>query len=178
MKDKHLIIILLVVIAILAAAVCLTFFSNNLKEDAYVDIMVNDTICRGDSLNVQLMDVNKTPIVDKKVNITFTNGNETYNYFSVTNKYGIATMKIDLDPGNYTVKVDYNGDEIYASNSSIKEITVLEEVKQAEASTAANDPGAFYSPQAGRVIYTGEVQFAPDYHHWKHLGNNEWVKID
>ena len=40
------------------------------------------------------------------------------------------------------------------------------------------DDGAFYSEQAGRTIYTGEVQLGPDDHYWKHLGNNEWVMID
>ena len=40
------------------------------------------------------------------------------------------------------------------------------------------DKGAFYSQQAGKTIYTGEVQLAPDGHYWKHMGNNEWVKSD
>ena len=49
---------------------------------------------------------------------------------------------------------------------------------QHSAASANYDSGAFYSEQAGRTIYTGEVQLAPDDHHWKHLGNNEWVRID
>ncbi|WP_299526203.1 hypothetical protein [uncultured Methanobrevibacter sp.] len=45
-------------------------------------------------------------------------------------------------------------------------------------SQETKDPGAFYSDQAGRTIYTGEIETGDDDHQWKHLGNNEWEKID
>lgn len=45
-------------------------------------------------------------------------------------------------------------------------------------SSNSDDSGAFYSAQEGRIIYTGEIHDAPDGHQYKHLGNNEWEKID
>ena len=48
-----------------------------------------------------------------------------------------------------------------------------------DSSSSSNyDSGAFYSAQEGRTIYTGEIHDAPDGHQYKHLGNNEWEKID
>ena len=45
-------------------------------------------------------------------------------------------------------------------------------------SSNSDDSGAFYSAQEGRTICTGEIHDAPDGHQYKHLGNNEWEKID
>lgn len=64
--------------------------------------------------------------------------------------------------------------QVASGNGTVK----AKSVTVAKHSASKADPGAFYSYQDGRTIHTGEVQLAPDGHHWKHLGHNEWVKID
>lgn len=56
--------------------------------------------------------------------------------------------------------------------------TAKHSASSSSSSSTKSDPGAFYSYQDERMIHTGEIVLAPDDHHWKHLGYNEWVKID
>ena len=45
-------------------------------------------------------------------------------------------------------------------------------------SPGSSNNGAFYSAQTEKTYYVGEIDLAPDGHHYKHMGNNEWVRID
>lgn len=44
-------------------------------------------------------------------------------------------------------------------------------------SSQESDPGAFYSAQSEKMIYTGDIQ-EMEGHHYKHLGYNKWEEID
>ena len=73
-----------------------------------------------------------------------------------------------------------------STNETIDEMVDDIEYEESQSSEAQNykseqsdvDEGAFYSAQHGRTIYTGEIDYAPDEHYWRHLGNNEWERID
>ncbi len=181
MENKNIIIILLVVIVILAAAIGFTLLNPlNAKEPTKIRITSDKEQYEGGTLTIKLTDLNKTPISKEKVNITITNskGKVVAKDVVKTNSKGKAKLDLDLKKGKYKVNATYGGNENYTGNSTTQKLTIKEEVVQAEPAQNS-DPGAFYSAQAGRVIYTGEIQpNAPDGHTWKHLGYNQWVKID
>lgn len=51
------------------------------------------------------------------------------------------------------------------------------ETQSESSSSQESDPGAFYSAQSEKMIYTGDIQ-EMEGHHYKHLGNNKWEQID
>ncbi len=181
MENKNIIIILLVIIIILIAAIGFTLLNPlNAKEPIKIRITSDKEQNEGGTLTIKLTDLNKTPISKEKVNITITNskGKVVAKDVVKTNSKGKAKLDLDLKKGKYKVNATYGGNENYTGNSTTQKLTIKEEVVQAEPAQNS-DPGAFYSAQAGRVIYTGEIQpNAPDGHTWKHLGYNQWVKID
>ena len=181
MENKNIIIILLVVIVILVAAIGgVLLYQTTLKEPTKIIITSDKEQYEGGELSIRLTDLNKTPISKEIVNVTIINskGKVVVDDVVKTNSKGKAKLDLDLKKGKYKVTVSYGGNENYTGNSTTQKLTIKEEVVQAEPAQNS-DPGAFYSAQAGRVIYTGEIQpNAPDGHTWKHLGYNQWVKID
>ena len=205
MENKNIIIILVAIIIILSGAIGFALLNPlNAKEPCKVLITSDKEQYEGGEISIVLADLNKTPISKEIVNITITNskgkvvvddvvktnskGKAKLNldlkkgkYKVVddvvkTNSKGKAKLDLDLKKGKYVVNVTYGGNENYTGNNTTQKLTIKEEVVQAAENS---DPGAFYSAQAGRVIYTGEIQAnAPDGHTWKHLGYNQWVKID
>ena len=75
--------------------------------------------------------------------------------------------------------IDVNNTTI--ANKTIKITLKDEDNEKYTYSIVTNKKGvaklAFYSGQAGRTIYTGEVQEGPDGNWYQHVGYNEWVRI-
>ena len=176
-KNKIIIIALIVVIAILIIGL-VAIMPNFGKEKSNITIKSNDTISQGESIKIKLTDVNGTPIDNETVNVTIKDENGTVEKkVAVTNKKGVAKLKVDEDPGNYTVDVTFTGNDNFTENSTTQNVEVKAEIVDSEPSED-NDSGAFYSAQEGRIIYTGEIHDAPDGNRYKHLGYNEWVQVD
>ena len=134
-------------------------------------IKVKSPVYEGDKVKITLIDVNNTTIANKTIKITLKDeDNEKYTYSIVTNKKGVAKLKLDKGPGEYKIKCKFKGDDKYNPCNKTKKITIEEEESD-------YDEGAFYSGQAGRTIYTGEVQEGPDGNWYQHVGYNEWVRI-
>lgn len=178
-KNKIIFAILIAVIAILMVGAA-SAFSLFGKTQTKLNITGEDTLYPGDNLTINLTNDKGEAIENATVNITVTgdNGfNKTANV--TTNKSGIAVLEIDYEAGTYAVNCSYAGDDDFEASDISKNITVkANEVATSDDSSSSGDPGAFYSAQEGRIIYTGEVHDAPDGHKYKHLGNNEWQKID
>ena len=137
----------------------------------------------GSAVSVKLTDANGNPIANESVNISISTNDKQISAKTVkTDANGIAKFDLDnISQGNYSVIAVFEGNDKYSPSHTDQIIVVQDNY----ADVISNDPvssnydsGAFYSEQAGRTIYTGEIQDAPDGHKWKHLGNNEWVKID
>lgn len=176
----------MIIIALIAViAILLIGFATVLpgfgKEKSNVTIKSNDTISQGDSIEIELTAVNGTPINNETVNVTLTaeNGTEEINVEVVTDEKGVAEVKIDdkQETGNYTVECTFEGNDNYTENNVTQEIEIVEEAVENNTSEDI-DHGAFYSEQAGRTIYTGEIHEGPDGHRYRHLGHNEWEMVD
>ena len=182
-RNKIIILALIAVIAVLiiGLAVVMPGFG---KEKANVTIKSNDTISQGESIEIELTDVNGTPIENETVNVTLTdeNGTEEIRVIAVTDDEGVAEVEVDEDQetGNYTVECTFEGNENFTENTTVQEIEIVEETAEEDVSDTSDDydPGAFYSEQEGRVIYTGEIHGGPDGHRYLHLGYNEWEMVD
>ncbi|WP_298525321.1 hypothetical protein [uncultured Methanobrevibacter sp.] len=182
-KNKILIIALIAVIAVLILGLAIAM-PNFGKEKVNVTVKSNDTISQGESIEIELTDVNGTPIENETVNVTLKdeNGTEDVKVAVITDDEGIAEVEVDEDQevGNYTVECTFEGNDNFTENTTTQEIEIVEEVVEETVDDTSEDIdyGAFYSEQAGRVIYTGEVHEGPDGHRYRHLGYNEWELVD
>ena len=163
MENKHIIIILLVIIVVLAVAIGFVLLNpTHAKEPTKVKVTSDKEQYEGGKLSIE---VNIT-ITDKK-------GKVVVDDVVKTNSKGKAKLDLDLKKGKYKVNVTYGGNENYTGNSTTQKLNIKEKVVQAEKSTPSNDPGAYYSRQSMRTIYTGEVLNTPG-GPMRHLGNNKW----
>ena len=177
MERNNIIILVLIIIAVaLLLGIMMAVMPNMGKQDTILKFKGDSTLTEGDYIKFKLTDANGTALANQELIITVKGADKSSDRHSVvTNSKGVGKLKMDSGPGEYKVTVSYKGNDSYNACNTTKKVTVEEEVVEAETNY---DPGAFYSEQAGRVIYTGEIQDAPDGHKWKHLGYNEWVKVD
>ncbi len=176
MENKHIIIILLVIIVVLAAAIGFVLLNPaHAKEPTKVKVTSDKEQYEGGKLSIELTDLNRTPLSKEVVNITITDkkGKVVVDDVVKTDSKGKAKLDLDLKKGKYKVNVTYGGNENYTGNSTTQKLNIKEKVVQAEKSTPSNDPGAYYSRQSMRTIYTGEVLNTPG-GPMRHLGNNKW----
>lgn len=162
-RNKIIILALIAVITVLLIGIVAVMPNMN-KMDSNLKFKSNTTLNEGNSLKVKLTDSNGTAIANQNVNVTITDKNKASSYYSVvTDEKGVGKLKLDKSPGKYSVTLNYAGNDAYNACNATKKVTIENEVVEAEpASSATNpDPGAFYSAQAGRVIYTGEVMDMP-----------------
>lgn len=167
-------IIAIIAVLIIGLAVAMPGFG---KEKANVTIKSNDTISQGESIKIELKDVNGTPIDNETVNVTLKdeNGTEEVKVAIVTDNKGVAEVEVDdeQEAGNYTVECKFEGNDNFTEDTTTQEIEIVEEDVPEDI-----DYGAFYSEQEGRTIYTGEIHEGPDGHRYRHLGYNEWEMVD
>lgn len=175
-KNKIIICVLIIIIIALLIGIFLTM-PNFSKTDSTIQITSNTVLKEGDNLQIKLTDINGTVLANQSVKITFTDkNNTTSDYYVVTNSEGVGQLKLDKDPGEYNVTVIYSGNDTYNGFNTTFKLTIEEKVVQTQTSSSNNDPGAFYSPQAGRVIHTGEIANSPG-GLYRHLGYNNWVPV-
>ena len=140
-KNKIIIIALIVVIAILLIAIAATTMPNVNKKDTNVTYKGKSKITEGDTINLKLTDVNGTPLANQTVNITITDKDKSSSYYSVVTKAkGIAKLKSDKSAGNYTVFINYGGNESYNACNFTKKIVIEEEVVEATVEQSSSEP--------------------------------------
>ncbi len=184
MENKNIIIILVVIIVILAVAIGFTALNPmHAKEPTKIKITSDKEQNEGGNLSIQLTDLNKTPLSKEIVNITITDskGKVVVDDVVKTDSKGKASLDLDLKKSKYNVTVSYGGNENYTGNNTTQELTIKEKVVEAESASSSSsssnyDSGAFYSRQAGKTIYTGEIMDSPG-GKMRHLGNNKWESV-
>ncbi len=140
MENKKIIMILVLIAIILATMVGVMLFIENAKEPSKIQITNNKTIHKGDSLSLQLTDLNKTAISNQKVKITVTNKNNksVVNKTVKTNSKGKAKLKLNLKKGKYNVTVKYRGNDNYTGNKTKQQLTIKENVKATTTNTESS----------------------------------------
>lgn len=183
-KNKIIMIALIAAIAVLIIGLAVVMPGYG-KEKANITIKSNDTISQGESIKIELTDVNGTPIENETVNVTLTdeNGTDEVKVAVLTDDEGVAEVEITEEEevvGNYTVECTFEGNDNFTEETTTQEIEIVEDDagKDIEDTSEDIDYGAFYSEQAGRIIYTGEIHDGPDGNRYRHLGYNEWELVE
>ena len=180
-KDKLIIIALVVIIVVLLVGMFVPKYTTP-KNDTQLTFISNSTINKDDSLKIKLTDSNGTALSNKTVNITIEGHDGSKSQYSVVTKGdGVGTLKLDEEAGEYNITITYNGDDRYNGCGASKSIIIEEETVEMEqvsstSDESVQDSGAYYSPQAGKTLYTGEVVDSPG-GKMRHLGNNEWEPV-
>ena len=86
---------------------------NIISPDKTKIIVMNTSVVKERKLVLKLVDSNNKPIANKKISITL--AKKTYS--NITDKNGKISLKISLEPGKYTVKVKFLGDENYEKSN-------------------------------------------------------------
>lgn len=142
-NNKIVIGLLIVIVAILLAGIVL-LSSNHDKVESKVIVISNATLYEGDSFSIKLTDVNNSGIANQKVNITFNynNGSE-YKEIVTTNNDGDASLKLNnLTSNNYTVTVNYGGNDNYTGCNATQKIEIKEKVVSQEQTTSSSNSDA------------------------------------
>ncbi len=137
-KNKIIIIVLIAVIVALLVGIVATMSVVD-KTDTNVTYKGKSKIGVGDSINLKLTDVNGTPLANQTVNITITDKDNSSDYHSVvTNVNGVGKLKLDKSAGEYTVFINYGGNENYGGSNFTKKIVIEEEVVEAQTTSSSS----------------------------------------
>ncbi len=183
-RNNIIIIALIVIIAALLVTMVFTMMPNMQKQDSKLKFKGNDTLKKGESIKIKLMDANGKEISGQSVNVTITDKDKASDYHSVeTDENGVGTIKIDKDPGKYKVKVTYGGNDKYKASNATKTITVEEEeVQETSSSSSSSTPSAYAYKSDGTPMYSqaevsrymankyGDVNY--------HIGGNGYMDMD
>ena len=176
--------ILLIAIIAIILVVGAVFITKPFKQEAKIDIVTNGTVHTNTTFLVKSTDQNNTSLANENISIEILDNKSkpVIDKEVKTNDKGEAAIELtNVSKGNYTVNVTFEGNDEFKECSVEEKLEIVEDPVEviSQDDTGTNvDEGAYYSQQAGKTIYTGEVQLGPDGHYWKHVGNNEWVKID
>ena len=137
MNSRDLIIICVTIILLLSIGIFMVFNSNggsglDFNPNAEVTILnmtSSPYLNEGDSLKLSLVDENKTPIPNQKIEINLTDKKKgiTENYTLKTNSKGECKLE-DLIAGNFSFIAKYYGNSEYKESSISSEITVNKNV--------------------------------------------------
>ncbi len=183
-RNKIIIIALIILIAALLVGIVAMMMPNLNKQDANLVFKSKSKITEGGSLQVQLTSDNGEGIADQTVNVTFTDSNGANYYYSVlTNDNGVGKLKLDKKPGKYSVTISYDGNDVYSSCNSTKNIKIeKKEVEATSSETQSSQPSAYAYRSDGSPMYSqAEVdQYMlnkygmVDYH----VGSNGYIDMD
>lgn len=186
-KNQIIILALIVLIVALLVGMVAMMMPNFAKKDSNLNFKGNSTITEGDSIQIKLTDANGNPIVGQKVNVTVTDKDKSSDYHSVeTNDNGIGKLKLDKDPGKYSVTVVYDGNGDYKGCNATKKITIEEKVEEASSSSSSSSssstPSAYAYKSDGTPMYSQAEVDRYMYNKYGsvnyHLGDNGYVDMD
>ena len=159
MENKNIIIILLVIIVVLAAAIRFVILNpTHAKKPTKLKITSNKTLTEGDKLSIKLTDLNGTPINNQTINVSIIDKDGSVNHKSVvTNEKGKASLKIDKNPGKYSINCTFEGNDNYTNTSAFKKIKIKEKVEETVSSQSESYSTESYSSQSSNEDYRPAV---------------------
>lgn len=157
MENKNIIMILVAIIVVLAVVAGAMFMQhNNAKDATQIKFLSENKLNEGDSLSVQLTDLNKTAISKQTVKITVSNkkGKVVVDKTLETNSKGKGKLDLDLKKGKYDVNVTYDGNENYTGCNSSQKLTIKQPTSEKVSSQNSNDYPE-YNSDLGHYKRTG-----------------------
>lgn len=137
-KNKIIIAVLIVIIAALLIGI-IAMMPNLSKSDTKLIFKGNSTFSQRDTLKIKLTDINGAALENQTVNITLKDKNNQKSYSSVvTNENGTGKLKLDENSGEYTITLNYGGNDKYNPSNATKKITIEEKVVEAAPSSSSS----------------------------------------
>ena len=182
MNYKLIIGILIIIIIALIVGI-IVVMPHTEKIDSKLVIESNSSLFENESLSVKLTDINNTPISDSSVIIVFNNQNGSItNKSVVTDASGIGTVSVnDLNPGNYSITVIFNGNDKYMNSSLLDNLEIKQKIVEVQKETSSSsssdspigpevDSGGVTREQAEKFGYTYTTEhgghYIGPYDHW------------
>ena len=113
--------------------------------------------CRGpEKLNIYLKDIKNNPIAGEKITINI-NG---IDYQRTTNENGLASIAINLNPGDYTVTAKYNGR--FGANSTSADVHISSTVSGNDIVKMYRNGTQYYAKftdTSGNPLVNGDISF-------------------
>lgn len=172
MDNKKIIIILSIILVIMIALGFVLFGSNFTKQDSKINITSNSSLYDGDNVTIHLTDLNGTPIANQIVNVIFVNASGVVkNQTLTTDSNGDASLQLNgLAVGNYTVKVNYNGNENFSACNATQDLGIKE--KPSVSSSNSGSGGLFYDPKLNLYYNSAGIVVDPDGNHPMGVGQS------
>ena len=138
MDNNKVIIALVIILVVMSLAGLFILNPTHAKTDSRVIVTSNSTLHDGDNFVIKLTDINNTPIANQIVNITIIDATGGENHQQVTtdsNGDGILPLN-GLATTNYTVKIEYGGNDNFTSCNTTQKLQIIEKVEHTNNDTA------------------------------------------
>ena len=139
------------------------------KNQQKLKITSDNTLNEGDSLLLQLTDLNKTALSNEKVtiNVKDSKGKFVLNKTVKTNSKGKAKFGLSLEKGKYNVTASYDGNENYTGNNTTQILTVKEKVAEAQITSsgsngASSESSDWYDSMGAHHFYKNGQEYVGD----------------
>ena len=180
MDNNKVIIALVIILVVMSLAGLFILNPTHAKTDSRVIVTSNSTLYDGDNFVIKLTDLNNTPIANQVVNITIIDATGGENHQQVTtdaNGDGILPLN-GLATTNYTVKIEYGGNDNFTSCNTTQKLRIIEKVVEQASSTSTSSSSQSSSNQinydAQHNLYydSNGVIVDPDGQHPMEVGNS------
>lgn len=146
------ILVVLIVIVLIVLGGLLVFSHTSAKSDTQITFLSNTSLNSEDSVEFVLKDAQGNPLENQNVSILFKDGSEVERYSILTDSNGKGSLVLNESAGNYSITVNYGGDDKYNSCSASFTVTIA----------GANNTAADYSTaQSSQSASTGASSSSP-----------------
>ena len=178
MEKNKLIIIALIVIIIAILAIVATFSMESAKTDTKIYFMSNESLSHDDYIKVGLQ-AEFDNLAGKTIYFKFIDEKGNVSEYSVdTDVNGKAKLNLkDIDAGNYTVNVTFEGDDKYNSSSTSQKLEIKDNVveenvtQQSTQSSGSSDDGYWETSIDAPFEYHTEYDSSGGFRQYDRAGN-------
>ena len=179
MEKNKLIIIALIVIIIAILAIVATFSMESAKTDTKIYFMSNESLSHDDYIKVGLQ-AEFDNLAGKTIHFKFIDDKGNVSEYSVdTDVNGKAKLNLkDIDAGNYTVNVTFEGDDKYNPSSTSQKLEIKDNVveetvtQQSTQSPSSSDDGLYYDEEINVYYDSNGIIVDPDGQHFQGAGES------
>lgn len=167
--NKIIAILAIVLIVLVVGGVVMFNPTQSKKQGSKVIVESQNSLYNGDAFLIKLTDLNNSAISNQTVTITFTDSNGTQiNKTLTTNGSGQANLTIEgFNIGNYSVVVNYVGNDNYTSCNSTSSLEVKEKIVQSSShsSSSSHSNELNYDPDLNLYYNSEGIVVDPDGKH-------------
>ncbi len=176
-KTKISLIILILIIVILT--IVATFSMGLAKTDTKIYFMSNESLSHDDYIKVGLQ-AEFDNLAGKTIHFKFIDDKGNVSEYSVdTDVNGKAKLNLkDIDAGNYTVNVTFEGDDKYNPSSTSQKLEIKDNVveenvtQQSTQSSGSSNDGLYYDEEINVYYDSNGIIVDPDGQHFQGAGES------